>query len=102
MIVVPLNRSEVRCTEVDRSDMAIDWTRRMMEVGHSLEEVVVLVNAKSVMEDETCDEAENKVIDHAGLSGVMIPYFIDRHPPLTPSKPGISPLFDVLPTSAVQ
>ncbi|KAK0237412.1 hypothetical protein EDD85DRAFT_830063 [Armillaria nabsnona] len=52
-------------TKVDTADTAIsalDWTRRMLDTGSRLEEVVVIVNASSVVDDEGVREAWARVL----------------------------------------
>lgn len=46
-VFAPLDRSEVRWTKVDVSEIAVDWTRTLLGLGPRLEQVVILINAKS-------------------------------------------------------
>ncbi|PBK60748.1 hypothetical protein ARMSODRAFT_965875 [Armillaria solidipes] len=69
MVFIPLaytDRYEVRRalvhknTKVDTADTAIsalDWTRRMLDTGTQLEEMVLIVNASSVVDGEATREA---------------------------------------------
>ncbi|KAK0444647.1 uncharacterized protein EV420DRAFT_1574174 [Desarmillaria tabescens] len=79
-VFVPLaytDRYEVRralvCSKdkVDKVETAVsvlDWTRRMLDTGVRLEEVVIIVNGKSVVEDEAVRQAWARVL----RSGVVV------------------------------
>ncbi len=46
----------------DTAISALDWTRRMLDTGSRLEEVVIIVNASSVVDDEGVREAWVRVL----------------------------------------
>ncbi len=44
---------KTKVNTVDTAISVLDWTRRMLDTGTPLEEVVFIVNANSVVDDES-------------------------------------------------